>query len=493
MENDEKCKRRKEKRTKHKEERKKNMKTTKRILAVLLAVMMIAAMMVAPAFAASDGKITITNSAPGVTYKIYKVLNLTYSGTNYSYQMIDPSNTTVETFLTARNLNVDAYGYVTEGTGFNAATFAKDALASGLFAQVGSEKSVAGGGTSVVFDGLEYGYYIVESSRGTAVGVTTATAAGATINEKNDLPSVEKKVYEGAGWADANDAGISDTVKFQITVIPESGAKNYVITDVFPAGGEVFNGYTDLKITLAGVDVDPSNYTLTNQTTGTAPDEIITGFTVSFTQDFCDTLNDTKTLVISYNAVLNAHAEANTAYTNTVTLSYGEAGHAETKNDTTVTKTWEIPIYKYYLVGSTKTNLEGASFVLKNADGYYAQVGTGNKITDWVAEAGAVAVASAADGTLNFIGLDSGIYYLVEKTAPDGFNKLSGEITITVENDGTVKVGGTAVTQVEVENKTGTELPATGGMGTTIFYVIGIVLVLGAVTVLAVKRRKNAQ
>ena len=99
-------------------------------------------------------------------------------------------------------------------------------------------------------------------------------------------------------------------------------------------------------------------------------------------------------------------------------------------------------------------------------------------------------------------GLDADTYYLEETKAPGGYNKLAGPVKVeifhTVTDEGahmtnTLKQGetGTKVARVEIENKSGTELPSTGGIGTTIFYVLGSILVIGAVVLLIAKKRMS--
>ena len=93
------------------------------------------------------------------------------------------------------------------------------------------------------------------------------------------------------------------------------------------------------------------------------------------------------------------------------------------------------------------------------------------------------------NGTATFGGLADGTYYLVEIKAPAGYNQLTAPAKVTVAGSSTdtTKLTVTA----EVENKTGTLLPSTGGMGTTVFYVLGFVLVMGAVVLLVTKKRMS--
>lgn len=93
------------------------------------------------------------------------------------------------------------------------------------------------------------------------------------------------------------------------------------------------------------------------------------------------------------------------------------------------------------------------------------------------------------NGTATFGGLADGTYHLIETEAPAGYNPLTAPVPVTVagSNTDTAKLSVTA----EVENKTGTTLPSTGGMGTTVFYVLGAVLVMGAVVLLVTKKRMS--
>ena len=125
------------------------------------------------------------------------------------------------------------------------------------------------------------------------------------------------------------------------------------------------------------------------------------------------------------------------------------------------------------------------------------------KLTGWTAKAAeANKVKTPADGNITFEGLDSGTYYLEETTAPVGYNKLPDPITVVIDRDTlptvasqtisyTVKYGDTTADDhvVRVENKAGTVLPSTGGIGTTLFYVIGGGLMVAAIVLLVTKKR----
>lgn len=94
-------------------------------------------------------------------------------------------------------------------------------------------------------------------------------------------------------------------------------------------------------------------------------------------------------------------------------------------------------------------------------------------------------------GKFTIQGLDAGTYYLTETQQPAGYNKLKDPIQIKIDEAGVIKVvtNQEEVTEVKVLNKTGSILPSTGGMGTTLFYIFGAILVIGSGVVLITKKR----
>ena len=201
---------------------------------------------------------------------------------------------------------------------------------------------------------------------------------------------------------------------------------------------------------------------------------------------------------VAYNAILNENAViAGEGNKNETWLKYGENNNLETTHPTTTTKTFEMNVFKFYNDKNlnTEKGLPSAVFTLsKNQNGTdpiklidkgsntyrVAKPDETNTITE---------VTTPADGKFTIQGLGAGTYYLTETKQPAGYNKLSGPVTVVIDNDGNVKVDGTAANPVKVENKTGTVLPSTGGAGTTMIYLIGGALVLGSGVVLVTKRR----
>ena len=217
-------------------------------------------------------------------------------------------------------------------------------------------------------------------------------------------------------------------------------------------------------------------------------------------------------VTISYTATVNNKAViAGSGNTNEAYLKYNNNSKT-TVTHTTTTYVWGMGVRKYTDLGSGKedTPLADAEFQLYKMDGEtkkyakFAETGTNTsiyKLTGWDADASnAAKVKTPASGNIQFEGLDAGTYYLEETKAPTGYNKLTAPITVVISStlpttggtaSYTVTADGATTTDytVRVENKAGTVLPSTGGMGTTLFYVIGGGLMVAAIVLLVTKKR----
>lgn len=495
------------------------MKLIKKIAAIMLSIMMVlgmasvvsAAGTTSGTSATTKGKITIDNAIVGQTYKIYQILELESfsdkpsSGTNtgnYAYKVA----TGWDEFITTGEGNAyleSTDGYVKwKGTTDDArvAEFAKKALAYATNKKLAATKTADKvTSTTVEFTDLALGYYLVDSSAGALCSLNT-TDTDVTIQEKNGVPSVKKEVQEDStnAWGDGNTADIGQTVKFQTTITAQPGAQNYVLHDKMDEGLTFTDGSVAVKFkrgeTKKNLTVN-TDYTLTTSglTDGCT-------FHVVFTQEFCNTLEAGDQIIVTYSATLNEKAViAGKGNKNETWLKYGNSN--ETNHDTTTTKTFKLPVLKYTMKNGTETALAGAIFTLsKTADGAPIKlVSDGNDATAGdiyrVAKTGdantVTEVTTPDSGKFTIKGLDADTYYLTETKQPDGYNKLSAPIKVVIAEDGSITVNNQtpSVTEVKVENKTGSLLPSTGGSGTTLIYILGAILVLGSSVVLITKKR----
>lgn len=512
------------------------MKHIKKFVSLLLTLVMVLAM-AGTTFAAQEGEltggsITIKDAVPGQTYKAYQILYLeSYSpevknddGTvvkkgAYSYK----ANSAWESWLrTMKNyVKFDSQGYVTWVGDADPAEFAKLAQA-----QIGSKTADATktAETSTVKLGwddvnekgtLKLGYYLVDTSLGTLCSLDT-TNPNVEMYEKNEVPVPEKKVQEDSDqkWGTSNTAQIGDTVNFKTTITAKKGAQNYVLHDKMSQGLTLIHDSISVEAKRVSATETERPITLTegqdysvrveNPNAKENRDETEDGcdFEIVFDQDYLDRIQEDTVITVTYKAILNENAVISTnANTNETKLNYGEESKYETDWKRTDTYTFMFDIIK---TDSNGKVLNGAKFEL-----YDAPTG-GNKIALVKETNGDYHVATDAEkkkeeftpdvieaGKVTVKGLDANTPYWLEETeAPAGYNKLPGRVEVKIENSNltTNMTGDTWVdgnSGVHIINNTGAELPSTGGMGTTIFYIIGSVLVLAAVVLLIVRKRMS--
>lgn len=473
------------------------MKRTRKLASLLLALVMVFALATAafatePVTPTTTGSITVDNPVADRTYTAYKIFDVVYDAAkeHYSYT-IDSSNEwygTVDTYSKQTNSGLtltqvtgtDTY-VVTTTDAFSAPNFAA-ALSTALKA---ATPAITGtlltkSGTSASAAGLALGYYFVTSNTDALCNLTT-TNPDVTIHDKNDMPfeKTDNKVS----------ADVGETVNYTITgKVPDTTGFETYTYEIADTMSDGLTFKKDVKVTVDGADVTTA-CTVAYNANGNANSFTVTipvmsyriGAAIEVT--YTATVNEKAIAVVSNN-------EAKLTYSNNPTDSESKTTTPAQKQEVYSSK---IVIDKYE-TGKETTKLPNAEFVL------YKEVPSGtstlyykwnaDKKVEWVADMkDATVVKTDENGAATFGGLANGDYYLVETKAPAGYNQLTEPYKVTVagSDTDTAKLSVTA----KVANNTGTLLPSTGGVGTTVFYVLGAVLVLGAVVLLVTKKRMS--
>lgn len=485
----------------------------KKLMAALLAVAMVCAMAI-PAWAApaTNGSITVKNTVDGKTYNIYKILNLETNGTGNdasSYTAFKYKATTEwESFVgSSIYLKSDKDGYVTwKDTAENAADIEAFSKAAMKFAKdlTPVAAKVADSSGTVTFTGLELGYYLITSNVDTsskALCMLNTTKPSATVQEKNGAPTVTKEVeYASGSWGEGNDGNVGDTVNFQTTIyVTDGNPTNYVLHD------KMSNG---LAFQTGTISVKKNGDPFTDYTIETPIDDCT--FEIKFKEG---SLHTNDKVVVTYSATINSNAVVGTAGNENETwLKYGNNG--ETTHGRTKTYTWKFNILKFFTNSNDeKQYLADVEFVLYRKNNTtdpaeYAKFDSNNKLTGWTKnESEAGKLRTNATSNVCVEGLDEGTYFLKETATPVGFNSLTSDVEVQITSSCNTLTNATYTVQykmvndedfadtddkekvVPIENKRGTVLPGTGGIGTTIFYVVGGGLMVAAAILLITKKR----
>lgn len=581
----------------------------RRAAAVLIAAVM-ALTMVAAAFAdqpsqGQTGSITITNadrnvSFEGKTFKAYKVLDAQQFGDGYVY--------TVPAGLKA--FYAEKFGINQDAADFDAQVVAKiaamDSDSDALFAfaaEVLEAAKATGSGVTPVkaaiditgtphkatFSNLPLGYYVIEdegaNSTSDVISALMLDTPGTqvSITVKSDLPTIDKKIVDGANKVEADNTALGDTVSYEVTTnLPKdiSGYKTYffVVTDTLTKGLTLDKNSIEVKVgdSLLTKDTDYTVTVATSEDSGATVLEIVLKDVVGKCANETYALGSPVT--ITYNATVNANAvigvEGNP---NAVTLTYSNNPNVDAKadednpdkptKDSPVGTTPEEKTYTY-LTGITIVKVDPDGKPLANAEftlegdaintvlvytekfqestsGTYWKLTNGTYTTadpstmedtsayestdkkyELVSASGKqeitkndtvkVVGTTDANGYLTFDGLAEGNYTITETKAPAGYKVLTKPIELEITWTAPANIANPTCTweykwtpdsadkdlispstdsanTIVVENNAGSELPSTGGMGTTIFYVVGGVLVAVAATALVVRSVRSSK
>lgn len=528
------------------------MKSMKKLVTLLLSLVMLCALAL-PAMAAETYSITI-NGAKDHKYTAYQVLRGVYfhgDGKNNT----DPSKEYLSDVEWGNAVDGDTLlkalkGSTIIGSDFTNKTKAEDVayVLQGYdnkskeldeFARIvgknlktdatGKSSGVVGEDKKATISDLTAGYYFVKDT-GTINADEIATkflvkvVGNATVDIKATAPTIEKKIVN-SDTSNHTTANIGDKVEFELTAkVPDMAnfdTYTFTISDTLSKG---------LTFNKDSVEVKIGNTPLTVDTDCklTPPTNTDNTFTIEFTKDKLANYvaHETgATIVVTYNATLNSNALITDKETNTAKLTYSNnpdgtgTGTGTTPDAPVYIYDFDIDVYKYddtdnkaeQGADKDKTKkLAGAEFILykevvenNETVKYYYRNGDAKKV-EWVTKRNqATPQTTNAKGEASFQGIAAGSYFLEETKAPDGYNKLKAPkaVTITAEYDdngnlttsATHTGEGQYIQTVEVPNKAGAVLPSTGGIGTTIFYVLGGILALGAAVLLIAKKRMNGQ
>lgn len=503
------------------------MKRFKKAMALLLsAVMMLAMSVTAFAAPAADGSLTVNamagGSLTGQDIYIFKLFDLEETdpadyqvNSTYAEELKEVLNTT----------STDSYELYSEiaalGEGTNVQNFANDftkKIITGT-AITGTENTDYKVGTataagSYTFENAEAGYYLVWLGGSETIQSSLVTVNGdTTVSLKSDTPAPDKE-------ADKADVQIGDVFTYTVTMkVPDMSLYNpdtYVFTlkDTLSAGLDFVSDLQGTAVTDNKIQVTVS----VGSEAGSPVEASINGR--EMTLELADTVkaNQDKIgqdITVTYYAKVNEDAVMDNT-SNSAKLEYsnkpGTEETGESIPDIVKTPTFALNVHKFEQ-GKTDEFLAGASFQLhkdtaggtvikmaaESSNGQYVVAEDQNAAdsTDTVITAGEIA---GGGYNLQINGLAAGTYYLVETDAPEGFN-LAAPVKIEITNTTGGETPSYSITVndtededlvVDVVNNRGTILPGTGGMGTVIFTIAGIVLLLGVGASFVISRRRKS-
>lgn len=515
------------------------MKKLKKFLAMMISMVMVLSMATASfATPAQSGNLTITlqggNKLPdgeSHTVRLYKLLNLdSYSGDKYSYSLNEDYKETIKTILNCSENEIIGKIAAYKDKGEDIKRFAKKFEENYKGGKCTTANITAPSDRTTVSQ-LEPGYYLIVLDNASQINPVITTVNGdATINLKEEAPSIDKKAFDKDGKP-ATDVQIGDIVTYTITTTIPKKFTTYKITDTLSKGLNFVN-FDGTDITVPGtlkINVKLRDKgQLEGGTDITDTCRIVADVAKNqeqkekMTIDLKDYINKEetqrdyigKTLIITYKAKVNA--EAQVTEKNSAKLEYG---NNPDKTITTKPEEVKTPTFPVHIKKTDKANktsfLSGAEFELYPDNGGQAGttaikvIGSGGvyKINpNQSEEPGNIKLVTIDEiktknfdktGGYNLVinGLKAGTYWLRETKAPDGYNLLKNDIKITVTNnkDGSYEISKDDIKAekniITIENTSGVHLPETGGTGTLLLTAVGALLV--AVAMIRFMRRKQ--
>lgn len=493
------------------------MKHTRQFFVLVLALVLTLGLC-ATAFAdeTRPGSITISNPAQGKTYEVFKLLDVAadesdLANKGFIYKLTNDDwatfITTVQDGSGAKYFNLfenggKKYVLANENLKPGIADFAAKAKAYAEEKNLQPvQTATASDGNELTISGLDLGYYLVRSDLGILCSLDT-TAPNAEVREKNEATVIVKNVEDTT--KKQNVAEIGTYVKFTIQItVKDKAPVNYKLVDEMTEGLTFVNDENHpLTVTVNGSALAAENYNVAETTEPR-------GFTLTFNNNAEGNASILKTgdvVTVTYYAQINENAKiADEANVNKAKVEYGTNSHTE--YDTTETYVWKMNIVKYTMEQETEKKLAGATFKLSR-DEAGAQVIKLVKVDDTTyrlalpteTEGVVDTITTGETGELVINGLADGTYYLTETKAPRGYNLLREPVKVKIDHttaNGKLTETSFVADQTEtdtsgvvkVENNAGAELPSTGGIGTTVFYVLGSAMALGAVILLVTKKR----
>lgn len=501
------------------------MKKLKRVLAVLLTAIMTLAMATTAFAVENQGSLKVTvnqgNTLNGQTIKVYKLFDLTVSESHYAYTVNEQYKAMIATALgqPGTATNEELYQAISNLKGEAIQKFADDFTAAALTSNTGETKTSGklGDVTEHTFNNLDFGYYLVYQTGTKEIQsslVSVNKLEGAEVKLKGQAPSIEKT-------ADKETVEIGEVVTYTITgVIPDTtGYKQYA----YKIHDTLTDGLDFVKDANGTVVDDPNNYLVSVQigeTLATEQKAQLSGNgNRTMLLDLSQWIRDNQgskgqTFTVKYYAKVNSAAVVETK--NSAKLEYGNDPDNTTMTTPSEAKTptYPVQIHKFargeeqgYLAGATfrlyKTEQDAKAntnaIAVTGSDGSYtvAEDQKNTKTYDMVSVGNVVTEGI----NLKLNGLKAGDYWLVETEAPDGYNGITAPIKITIAKSADGDVNNWTISRdsenvsdkiIKIENTTGTILPGTGGMGTILFTVVGIALVLIVAASFVISRRKRA-